>query len=102
MPGTEVDVVVVGMGPGGEDVGARLARAGLVGGGVDGRLVGGECPSYACVPTKAMIRATDALGEARRVPALAGTDEVTPDWSLVAARIREEITDNWDDRAAVE
>ncbi|TDV46101.1 dihydrolipoyl dehydrogenase family protein [Actinophytocola oryzae] len=102
MPGTEVDVVVVGMGPGGEDVGARLARAGLDVVGVDGRLVGGECPYYACVPTKAMIRATDALQEARRVPRLAGEVSVTPDWAIVAARIREEITANWDDQAAVD
>lgn len=102
MPGTEVDVVVVGMGPGGEDVGARLARAGLDVIGVDGRLVGGECPYYACVPTKAMIRATDALEESRRVSALGGAAEVTADWALVANRIRDEITDNWDDRVAVE
>jgi pyruvate/2-oxoglutarate dehydrogenase complex dihydrolipoamide dehydrogenase (E3) component len=102
MPGTEVDVVVVGMGPGGEDVGARLARAGLDVVGVDGRLVGGECPYYACVPTKAMIRATDALGEARRVPQLAGGAEVTPDWALVATRIRDEVTANWNDQAAVD
>jgi pyruvate/2-oxoglutarate dehydrogenase complex dihydrolipoamide dehydrogenase (E3) component len=102
MPGTEVDVVVIGMGPGGEDVGARLARAGLDVVGVDGRLVGGECPYYACVPTKAMIRATDALQEARRVPSLAGAADVTPDWSLVATRVREEITANWNDQAAVD
>lgn len=102
MPGAEVDVVVVGMGPGGEDVGARLARAGLDVVGVDGRLVGGECPYYACIPTKMMIRATDALGEARRVPVLAGTADLTPDWAPVARRIREEATADWDDRAAVE
>ncbi len=98
----EVDVVVVGMGPGGEDVGARLARAGLDVVAVDGRLVGGECPYYACIPTKMMIRATDALGEARRVPVLAGAADVTQDWAPVARRIREEATDNWDDRVAVE
>jgi pyruvate/2-oxoglutarate dehydrogenase complex dihydrolipoamide dehydrogenase (E3) component len=98
----EVDVVVVGLGPGGEDVGARLARAGLEVVGVDGRLVGGECPYYACIPTKMMIRATDALGEARRVNQLAGAAEVTPDWAPVAARIRQEATDNWDDTVAVE
>ncbi|MBB4910140.1 dihydrolipoyl dehydrogenase family protein [Actinophytocola algeriensis] len=102
MPGAEVDVVVVGMGPGGEDVGARLARAGLDVVGVDGRLVGGECPYYACIPTKMMIRATDALGEARRVPVLAGAVDVTQDWAPVARRIRDEATDNWDDRVAVE
>src|SRR6266498_160767 len=102
MPGTEVDWVVVGMGPGGEDVGARLARAGLNVVGVDGRLVGGECPYYACVPTKAMLRAAEALEEGRRVPKLAGTAEITPDWAPVATRIRDEITANWDDTAAVE
>jgi pyruvate/2-oxoglutarate dehydrogenase complex dihydrolipoamide dehydrogenase (E3) component len=98
----EVDVVVVGMGPGGEDVGARLARAGLDVVAVDGRLVGGECPYYACIPTKMMIRATDALGEARRVSVLAGAADVTQDWAPVARRIREDATDNWDDRVAVE
>ncbi|MGH3757122.1 dihydrolipoyl dehydrogenase family protein [Actinophytocola sp.] len=102
MPGTEVDVVVVGMGPGGEDIGARLARAGLSVVGVDARLVGGECPYYACVPTKMMIRATDALGEARRVETLAGSATVHRDWSPVARRIREEATDNWDDTVAVD
>ncbi|MPZ80910.1 MAG: NAD(P)/FAD-dependent oxidoreductase [Actinophytocola sp.] len=101
MPGTEVDVVVIGMGPGGEDVGARLARAGLAVVGVDARLVGGECPYYACVPTKMMIRATDALGEARRVDTLAGSASVERDWAPVARRIREEATDNWDDTVAV-
>jgi pyruvate/2-oxoglutarate dehydrogenase complex dihydrolipoamide dehydrogenase (E3) component len=102
MPGTEVDVVVIGMGPGGEDVGARLARAGLSVVGVDARLVGGECPYYACIPTKIMIRATDALGEARRVDALAGSAQVSPDWTPVARRIRDEATANWDDTAAVD
>jgi pyruvate/2-oxoglutarate dehydrogenase complex dihydrolipoamide dehydrogenase (E3) component len=102
MPGTEVDVVVIGMGPGGEDIGARLARAGLSVVGVDARLVGGECPYYACVPTKMMIRATDALAEAHRVDTLAGSSTVTRDWSPVARRIREEATDNWDDTVAVD
>ncbi len=101
MPGTEVDVVVVGMGPGGEDVGARLARAGLTVVGVDGRLVGGECPYYACIPTKMMIRATDALGEARRADQLAGSVRVETDWAPVAARVRQDATDNWDDTVAV-
>ncbi|MBL1076995.1 NAD(P)/FAD-dependent oxidoreductase [Nocardia sp. 2] len=101
MAAENVDVVVVGMGPGGEDAATRLAQAGLSVIGVDGRLVGGECPYYACVPTKAMVRAAGVLAEARRVHELAGTATVTPDWSIVAARIRDEITDNWDDTAAV-
>lgn len=98
----EVDVVVIGMGPGGEDVAARLAGAGLSVVGVESRLVGGECPYYACVPTKMMVRAADALGEARRVPALAGQAEVRADWTPVADRIRDEATTDWDDTAAVQ
>ncbi|MRH90598.1 NAD(P)/FAD-dependent oxidoreductase [Nocardia sp. SYP-A9097] len=102
MPAEAVDAVVIGMGPGGEDLATRLTVAGLSVVGVDGRLVGGECPYYACVPTKAMVRAAGVLAEARRVGELAGSAEVRPDWSIVAARVRDEITDNWNDAAAVE
>ncbi|GAB3480308.1 dihydrolipoyl dehydrogenase family protein [Amycolatopsis cihanbeyliensis] len=97
-----VDVVVVGMGPGGEAVAAQLAEAGLSVVGIESRLVGGECPYYGCVPSKMMIRAADALAEARRVPGLAGTTEVRPDFTPVAKRIRDEATTDWDDQAAVE
>ena len=64
----EVDVVVVGLGPGGEARRPRWRRAGLSVVGVERRLVGGECPYYGCIPSKMMIRAADALAEARRVP----------------------------------
>lgn len=97
-----VDLVVIGMGPGGEDVAARAARGGLDVIGVDRNLVGGECPYYGCVPTKMMVRAANVLAEARRVDVLAGHATVEPDWAPVARRIRVEATDNWDDTVAVE
>jgi pyruvate/2-oxoglutarate dehydrogenase complex dihydrolipoamide dehydrogenase (E3) component len=98
----EVDVVVLGMGPGGEDAAGRLARAGLTVVGVEERLLGGECPYFACIPTKMMVRAADVLAEARRAPRLAGSSSVHPQWTLVADRIRNEATTDWDDRIAVE
>ena len=98
----EVDVVVLGMGPGGEDAAERLAVAGLSVAGVEARLVGGECPYWGCVPSKMMIRAADLLAEGRRIPGLAGGSRVDPDWAPVARRIREEATDNWDDKVAVD
>ncbi len=98
----EADVVVLGLGPGGEHVAATLAKDGLSVVGVDERLVGGECPYFGCIPSKMMIRAADALAETRRVPSLAGTSEVAPDWSIVADRIRDEATDDWDDTVAVQ
>ncbi|MGH3737795.1 MAG: dihydrolipoyl dehydrogenase family protein [Micromonosporaceae bacterium] len=98
----QVDVVVLGLGVGGEEVAGKLAEAGLSVVGVEGKLVGGECPYWGCVPSKMMIRAANLLAETRRVPGMAGSSEVTPDWAPVAARIREEATDTWDDRVAVE
>jgi len=97
------DVAVIGMGPGGEHVAGTLAERGLRVLGIDNGLVGGECPYWGCIPSKMMIRAANALAEARRVAQLAGsTAAIQPDWAPVARRIREEATDNWDDRVAVE
>lgn len=98
----QADVVVIGLGVGGEDVAGRLAEAGLTVVGIENTLVGGECPYWGCIPTKMMTRAGSALAEARRIPGLAGTSTVRPDWAPVARRIREEATDTWDDKVAVD
>ncbi|HEU4513951.1 MAG TPA: NAD(P)/FAD-dependent oxidoreductase [Nocardioidaceae bacterium] len=98
----EVDVVVIGLGPGGEALATELGRAGLDVIAVDRRLVGGECPYYGCIPTKMMVRAADLLAEARRIDGRAGSSSVTPAWSDVARRISDEATAAWDDTAAVE
>jgi pyruvate/2-oxoglutarate dehydrogenase complex dihydrolipoamide dehydrogenase (E3) component len=95
----EADVVVVGLGVGGEEVAGRLAQAGLTVVGIEHTLVGGECPYWGCIPTTMMARAGNALAEARRIPGLAGTSTVQPDWAPVARRIREEATDDWNDKA---
>jgi pyruvate/2-oxoglutarate dehydrogenase complex dihydrolipoamide dehydrogenase (E3) component len=99
---TEVDVVVIGLGPGGEYLATELANAGLEVVGVDRRLVGGECPYFGCVPTKMMIRGADLLAEGRRIPEMSGASSVTPDWTLVATRISDEATDGWNDQVAVD
>ncbi len=96
------DLVVIGMGPGGEEVAGACAEAGLRVVGVDRRLVGGECPYFGCVPTKMMVRGAGALAEGRRIPGLSGSADIRPDWTPVAQRIRREATDSWDDQVAVE
>lgn len=98
----QADVIVVGLGPGGEDAAGRLADAGLDVVGVEAELVGGECPYWGCVPSKMIIRAADLLAEARRVPGMAGTADVRADWTPVATRIRDEATDDWDDTVAAQ
>lgn len=98
----EVDVIVIGLGPAGEEVGGTLAEAGLDVVGIEGSLVGGECPYWGCIPSKMMVRAADLLAESRRVGELAGSSITTPDWVPVAQRIREQATDDWDDTVAVD
>ena len=98
----DVDVVVIGMSPGGEYAAGTLAEAGLAVAGVEAQLVGGECPYWGCVPSKMMIRAADLLMEGRRVNGMAGAARIDPDWTPVARRIRDEATDDWDDKVAAD
>jgi len=62
------DVVIIGAGPGGEDSAIPLLAAGLSVALVEMELVGGECFNWACVPSKAMLRAGHALRSAERLP----------------------------------
>ncbi len=96
------DVVVIGLGPGGEATATELAKAGLDVLGIDERLVGGECPYYGCIPSKMVIRAANLLADGRRIPGNAGTADIRADWTPVHERIRDEATDDWDDTVAVE
>ena len=98
----DVDVVVIGMGPGGEHAAGTLAKAGLTVAGVENSLVGGECPYWGCVPSKMMIRAADLIAEGHRIAGMAGRSQVHADWAPVARRIRDEATDNWDDTVAAD
>ena len=98
----EAEVVVLGMGPGGEYLAGTLAEAGLSVVGIEARLLGGECPYWGCVPSKMMIRAADLLAEGTRIPGMSGTSTVASHWRPVARRIRDEATDNWDDKVAVD
>lgn len=96
----EVDVVVLGLGPGGEEVAGRLASAGLDVVGVERGLIGGECPYWGCVPTKMMVRASDLVAESRRAGRLVGSATTGAHWLPVADRVSD-ATDGWDDTQAV-
>src|SRR4051795_7730995 len=97
----DCDVVVLGLGPGGEYAARKLAEAGLDVVGVDRALVGGECPFWGCTPSKLMVRPADLVAEVYRADRLAGPTTIDRDWSLVAARIRE-ANHNWTDTHHVE
>ncbi|MFP4074327.1 MAG: FAD-dependent oxidoreductase, partial [Actinomycetota bacterium] len=69
----QCDVVVLGMGTCGEDAALRLLAAGLDVVGIEARLIGGECPFWACLPSKFMIRSANLLTEARRADGRVGS-----------------------------
>jgi pyruvate/2-oxoglutarate dehydrogenase complex dihydrolipoamide dehydrogenase (E3) component len=98
----DFDLVVLGLGPGGEEVAGKVAAAGRSVLGVDPHLVGGECPYYGCIPSKRILRGADVLAESRRVNQLAGHASDEPDFGPVADWIRNEATDDWDDKVAVQ
>ncbi|PZS12468.1 MAG: pyridine nucleotide-disulfide oxidoreductase [Pseudonocardiales bacterium] len=102
MASTEWDLIVLGLGPGGEEVAGKAAEAGWSVLGVDADLVGGECPYYGCIPSKMILRGAELLADTRHVDGMAGHATAEPDFAPVAARIRAEATDNWDDQVAVE
>ena len=96
----EVDVVVVGAGPVGENVADRARAGGLDVVLVEHELVGGECSYWACVPSKTLLRSAAALRAARRVPGAAEAVSGELDVGAVLRR-RDAWVSDWSDQGAV-
>src|ERR1700733_1800145 len=101
MAGDTYDVIVLGAGPTGENVADRAVRGGLSAVLVESELVGGECSYWACMPSKALLRAGAVLRAAADVDGAkqAISGGVDPRGVL---RRRDAIVHNWDDSSQVD
>ncbi|MDR7111176.1 dihydrolipoamide dehydrogenase [Microbacterium trichothecenolyticum] len=101
MTAREYDLIVIGGGPVGENVADRATQGGLSVVVVESELVGGECSYWACIPSKAMLRAGAAVRAAQRVKGAA--EAVTGDVDVARTLVRrDELVHNWDDTSQVE
>ena len=89
MSGARFDCIVIGGGPGGYVAAIRARQLGLATALVEREHLGGICLNWGCIPTKALLRAS----EIRHL--IAGAEEfgfevskVSFDWSRVVARSR--------------
>ena len=72
-----LDVIIVGMGMGGEAAAGRLLKAGRRVAVIERELIGGECAYWACMPSKTLLRAPEVRAEASRA---AGVATPAIDW----------------------
>jgi dihydrolipoamide dehydrogenase len=101
MTAREYDLIVIGGGPVGENVADRATQGGLSVVVVESELVGGECSYWACIPSKAMLRAGAAVRAAQRVKGAAEAVTGNVDVARTLVR-RDELVHNWDDTSQVE
>lgn len=93
------DLIVIGGGAVGENVADRAVQGGLTVAMVEAELVGGDCSYWACMPSKALLRAGAATRAAASVEGAGAIGAVDP--SAAFAR-RDRIVHDWDDAGQVD
>lgn len=97
----EFDLIVIGAGPVGENIADRAVQGGLTAAIVESELVGGECSYWACMPSKALLRAPMALRAARDLPGAAQAVTGGVDVAAVLEH-RDSVTSHFDDHGQVQ
>ena len=93
----QYDVIIIGSGPGGYVCAIRCAQLGLKTAVVEGRdTLGGTCLNIGCIPSKALLHATEMLHEAEHNFAKMGLKGKSPsvDWPQMLAYKQETIDTN--------
>ncbi len=91
------DVIIIGSGPGGYVSAIRCAQLGLKTACVEGRdTLGGTCLNVGCIPSKALLHATEMLSEAEHNFAEMGLKGKSPsvDWDQMLAYKDKTVSQN--------
>lgn len=99
-PLDEYDLIVIGAGAVGENVADRAVQGGLSVLIVEGELVGGECSYWACMPSKALLRAGSVVRAAHAVSGARAALTGDLDASAVLAS-RDAVASDWNDAGQV-
>lgn len=94
---TTFDVIILGMGPGGEVAAGRLMKAGQKVAVVERELIGGECGYFACIPSKTLLRPAQVVADAEGASGVTGAGL---DWAA-ASDYRDTMIRHLDDSAQV-
>lgn len=97
----EFDLIVIGAGPVGENIADRAVQGGLSAAIIESELVGGECSYWACMPSKALLRAPMALRAARDLPGAAQAINGGVDVAALLEH-RDLVTSHFDDHGQVQ
>ncbi len=85
-----LDIVVIGSGPGGYVAGIRAAQLGLKSAVVEARHLGGVCTNWGCIPTKALLRAAEVYQTVQQADTFGlQVGEPVVDWPAVVGRSRD-------------
>ena len=101
-PDPQYDLIVLGGGSAGETAASRVALAGRRVALVESRLVGGECPYWGCIPSKALLIAASRRRQAGSAHTLGAVDvplemgDSAAAWQQ-ALRMRDERAHHLDD-----
>jgi pyruvate/2-oxoglutarate dehydrogenase complex dihydrolipoamide dehydrogenase (E3) component len=95
----EVDVIVIGGGPVGENIAQYATEdTGLTAAIVEGERMGGECSYWACMPSKALLRPLDVRAAAANLPGITTPEVEVAD--LLARR--DDWVSHYDDAGQVQ
>ncbi|MCM1450659.1 MAG: FAD-dependent oxidoreductase, partial [Clostridium sp.] len=85
---TNVDLIIIGGGPGGYEIAAEAARAGRKVTLIEKDALGGTCLNRGCIPTKCLLASASALLSARRAADFGvNIDGIRPDFAVASSRM---------------